>query len=115
CAQSLAKAIAQFNLEPELKNITPAGLEAIETYEPALDNTIDQYNVEIADLIKRLVAEPAVHTLLEEKGNEFYILDSAKYFFEHLDRIFGEDYLPSVEDVLRTRKQTSGIYDTKFQ
>ncbi|KAG7880495.1 hypothetical protein KL905_002469 [Ogataea polymorpha] len=115
CAQSLVRAIKQFNAESELKLLTPQQLEAIDSYETAMDDTTEQFNVEVANLIKKLIKEPVVHKLMEEKRNEFYILDSAQYFFDNIDRIFAENYLPSVEDVLRTRKQTSGIYDTKFQ
>ncbi|ODV63830.1 guanine nucleotide-binding protein subunit alpha [Ascoidea rubescens DSM 1968] len=53
--------------------------------------------------------------LINDHRNEFYLMDSAKYFFESLSRISSPDYIPTSTDVLRTRKKTSGIFETKFQ
>jgi hypothetical protein len=41
--------------------------------------------------------------------------DSAEYFFQELDRIAAEDYIPSEADILRLRKKTTGIIETKFE
>ncbi len=48
------------------------------------------------------------------RRNEFYISDSAEYFLDHLDRIAGDDFVPTVEDVLRVRTPTSGINEYCF-
>ncbi|UYV64216.1 cta [Cordylochernes scorpioides] len=45
-----------------------------------------------------LVAE-----LIDKKG------DSVRYFFDHLDRIAIQDYIPSNQDILHARKATKGI------
>lgn len=44
--------------------------------------------------------------------NKFYLMDSAPYFIHHISRITKVDYIPSNEDILHVRKQTSGVVDT---
>lgn len=50
-----------------------------------------------------------------EHRSSFYLMDSARYFYENLDRISSPNYIPTVTDVLRTRKKTSGIFDTMVE
>ena len=40
--------------------------------------------------------------------------DSAGYFLESLDRISRPDYVPTEQDVLRTRVRTTGIVEIQF-
>ncbi|ODV85085.1 hypothetical protein CANARDRAFT_8213 [[Candida] arabinofermentans NRRL YB-2248] len=115
CAQSIVKALRQFELEDQLQELSHEDTEEILNLEIPMDTDYDQFDPQVSSKIKKLVSDPLTKKLMEERRNEFYILDSAKYFFENLDRITGENYIPNVTDVLRTRKQTSGIYDIKFQ
>ena len=48
------------------------------------------------------------------RSNEYQLNDSAKYFLDDLDRIGEPDYLPTEQDVLRTRVKTTGIVETHF-
>ena len=65
----------------------------------------------------------AMQSLWEDKGvqkclmrsNEFQLNDSAGYFLDSLPRISAPDYVPSQQDVLRTRVKTTGIIETKFR
>jgi GTPase SAR1 family protein len=67
----------------------------------------------IAADIKALWADEGI-----QKGyarqNEFQLNDSAKYYFESVDRLAREDYVPSEQDVLRSRAKTTGIIETEF-
>ena len=49
------------------------------------------------------------------RQNEYHIIDSAPYFFDHLDRIFSENYEPTHQDILRSRLKTNGIIETDFE
>ena len=49
-----------------------------------------------------------------ERENEFYLMDSAPYFFDEAPRIGQQDYIPTEADVLRARTKTTGIYETRF-
>jgi len=42
------------------------------------------------------------------------VLNSAKYWFQHIDRIFSDDYIPTFKDILFSRYQTTGIVDLCF-
>ncbi|KAI9312247.1 G protein alpha subunit [Dichotomocladium elegans] len=59
--------------------------------------------------------DPIVPTLLDEKGSQFYLMDSAPYFFEQVERIGEPDYKPNVQDVLRARSKSTGITETRFK
>eukprot|EP00123_Amoebidium_parasiticum_P015240 comp22849_c1_seq1/m.36020 comp22849_c1_seq1/g.36020 ORF comp22849_c1_seq1/g.36020 comp22849_c1_seq1/m.36020 type:complete len:356 (-) comp22849_c1_seq1:288-1355(-) len=49
------------------------------------------------------------------RRNEFQLNDSAKYYFDDLDRIGSPEYMPTLDDVLRSRVPTTGIIEFKFQ
>merc|ERR1712216_935577 len=49
-----------------------------------------------------------------ERKNEFQLNDSAAYYFEAITRISKPDYLPTVDDVLRSRVRTTGIVQSDF-
>lgn len=115
-AQCIVKALKQYNLVPKLVNVTSDDLEFMLNYEvPFEADNNEQLDPRVADIIEKLTTDPTVTELLKNPDYDFYILDSANYFFENLERIRKPDYLPNVTDILRTRKQTSGIFDTKFQ
>jgi hypothetical protein len=42
------------------------------------------------------------------------ILHSSDSFFEDLDRLFAKDYIPTDQDILRSRLRTTGITETIF-
>lgn len=65
----------------------------------------------------------AMQSLWEDKGiqkcflrsNEYILNDSAAYFLDSLPRTSAPDYVPTQQDVLRTRVKTTGIIETKFR
>jgi len=48
------------------------------------------------------------------RSREYQLNDSAKYYFDSIDRIAQPDYLPNDQDVLRSRVKTTGITETTF-
>ncbi|KAI9023059.1 heterotrimeric G-protein alpha subunit, GPA3-like protein [Phycomyces nitens] len=71
-------------------------------------------DTELAVSIKSLWADPAVRKMLDEKSSRFYLMDAAPYFFDEIERIGAQDYIPSTQDVLYTRLKTTGITETRF-
>ncbi|EGT33852.1 hypothetical protein CAEBREN_25446 [Caenorhabditis brenneri] len=61
-----------------------------------------------------LWADKGVQSAYNQR-EEFYLHDSAKYFFEALDRINSPNYIPSDNDILHTRVPTMGVIEVKFQ
>ncbi|XP_017087486.2 guanine nucleotide-binding protein G(f) subunit alpha [Drosophila bipectinata] len=49
------------------------------------------------------------------RSNEFPLLDSAKYFLDNFERISDVEYIPSTEDILHSRKITTGISQISFR
>ena len=49
------------------------------------------------------------------RSREYQLYDSAKYFFDSIQRISVPDYLPNQEDILRCRVKTTGISETHFK
>ncbi|KAJ3368591.1 guanine nucleotide-binding protein subunit alpha [Allomyces arbusculus] len=49
------------------------------------------------------------------RASEYQLNDSAEYFFVHLDRLATPGYVPSDQDILRSRVKTTGIAETTFQ
>ncbi|KAI8637799.1 G protein alpha subunit [Parasitella parasitica] len=64
----------------------------------------------------------AIQLLWQDEGvqaayarrNEFQLNDSASYYFDSIERIGEPDYLPTDQDVLRSRVKTTGIAESKF-
>lgn len=50
-----------------------------------------------------------------DNRSKFQLTDSAQYFFERLDEVMKPDYLPSQQDVLRSRVRTTGIVENSFE
>jgi len=48
------------------------------------------------------------------KGNEYALHDNLEYFLEDIERLYVPNYLPSDQDILRTRLRTTGISETVF-
>lgn len=49
------------------------------------------------------------------RSAEYQLIDSASYYFENIDRLSAPDYVPSVDDVLRSRAKTTGIIEIEFE
>lgn len=70
-------------------------------------------NTELAILMKRLWKDEAVQSALK-RSREFQLNDSAIYFLNEIDRIGSPNYIPTQQDVLRTRVKSTGIVETQF-
>lgn len=72
------------------------------------------WNSDFGDDIKSLWEDPGIKKTFARRS-EFQIDDSAEYYFNDLDRINKPNYLPSEQDVLRSRVKTTGIVETDFK
>ncbi|KAF9521784.1 heterotrimeric G-protein alpha subunit, GPA3-like protein [Crepidotus variabilis] len=82
-----------------------------------LDEGNDQdiyFPPEIAEAIHQLWKDPIIPKIMDEHASDFYLMDSAAYFFNEVLRIGAPKYLPSETDVLRARARTLGIKETRF-
>jgi len=72
-----------------------------------------ELSAQIAKDIKTLWSDPGIKKTFARSA-EFQLNDSAEYYFTEVDRLVATDYVPSVQDVLRSRAKTTGIIETEF-
>uniref|UniRef100_A0A914NEG9 Uncharacterized protein n=1 Tax=Meloidogyne incognita TaxID=6306 RepID=A0A914NEG9_MELIC len=68
---------------------------------------------DLAAVMKRLWEDVSVQECFA-RSREYQLNDSASYYLNSLDRIAAHGYLPTQDDVLRTRVKTTGIVETHF-
>ncbi|SAM08272.1 hypothetical protein [Absidia glauca] len=77
---------------------------------PAQLEVLDQ---DVVDAIACLWEDKGVKKCIS-RSNEFQLNDSARYYFDSITRIGSQQYVPSDQDVLRSRVKTTGITETTF-
>lgn len=73
----------------------------------------DRLEPEVATAVAVLWRDAGVRACFA-RSREFQLNDSASYYFDSIDRIGSPRYLPSDQDVLRSRVKTTGITETTF-
>ncbi|CAG8484455.1 2880_t:CDS:2 [Ambispora gerdemannii] len=73
----------------------------------------DHLPQDVSNAIKSLWTDRGVQECFS-RSREYQLNDSAKYYFDSIDRIAQPDYLPEEQDVLRSRVKTTGITETTF-
>ncbi|TPX45998.1 hypothetical protein SeLEV6574_g03492 [Synchytrium endobioticum] len=58
--------------------------------------------------------DPVCQQVIDAQHPDYYVIDSAPYFFENIQRIAEPGYTPSEQDVLRSRNKTEGMLETWF-
>ncbi|KAG8901759.1 Guanine nucleotide-binding protein alpha-2 subunit [Tulasnella sp. 408] len=115
------------NLVDSAKDIVLAmkkiGVDCVEGINRTFAAQILEYEVEsdpsfrlapdIANAIDSLWKDPIIATVMDH-SSEFYLMDSASYFFSQVQRIAQREYIPNESDVLRARAKTTGISETRF-
>jgi len=69
---------------------------------------------EVIPDIMALWRDPGVQATFE-KRSQFQLMDSAQYFLDRFEVIAAANYIPSEQDVLRTRVRTTGIVENNFE
>ncbi|PWN46267.1 putative guanine nucleotide-binding protein alpha-1 subunit [Ceraceosorus guamensis] len=68
----------------------------------------------VADAVFGLWRDPGVQACFQ-RSREYQLNDSAQYYFDSVERMAQPNYLPTDQDVLRSRVKTTGITETHFQ
>ncbi|KAG1733084.1 heterotrimeric G protein alpha subunit [Suillus paluster] len=72
------------------------------------------FSADIAQAIHEIWQDHAIQKVMD-CASEFYLMDSASYFFTEVLCIGTPDYIPTENDVLRAGAQTTGVTKTRFQ
>uniref|UniRef100_H2YCJ1 Uncharacterized protein n=1 Tax=Ciona savignyi TaxID=51511 RepID=H2YCJ1_CIOSA len=68
---------------------------------------------ELGDCMKRMWSDKGVQVCFS-RSREFQLNDSAQYYLDALERLTEHHYVPTQQDVLRTRVKTTGIVEVHF-
>lgn len=69
---------------------------------------------DVEDAIRGLWKDPGVKEAVR-RSREFQLNDSAVYYFNSIDRMSAPGYMPTDQDILRSRVKTTGITETNFR
>ncbi|KIP03061.1 hypothetical protein PHLGIDRAFT_78174 [Phlebiopsis gigantea 11061_1 CR5-6] len=86
--------------------------DRIMDYEVEASSTF-YFSEEMAKAIYQLWKDPVIPEIMDH-SSEFYLMDSASYFFSEALRIGTPDFKPTETDVLRCRAKSTGITETRF-
>ncbi|KAJ4470248.1 guanine nucleotide binding protein alpha subunit [Lentinula aciculospora] len=75
---------------------------------------VDVMPRDVANSIRSLWGDATVKEAVR-RSREFQLNDSAVYYFNSIDRMSGPGYMPSDQDILRSRVKTTGITETTFK
>ncbi|CAO3652799.1 unnamed protein product [Cunninghamella echinulata] len=111
--QSIIRAIHKFDMQFTIEQNKEYS-QKILAYEIPNDPKFN-LEAELVDLFDNVWNDPIVSKCISEHGHQFYLPDSASYFFKELQRIGQSNYIPTEQDVLRARLKSTGITELKFQ
>ncbi|KAG1079273.1 hypothetical protein G6F42_023851 [Rhizopus arrhizus] len=111
-AQALVQAILAFDLKFD-NGLNNEYAIVIKNYKFSGDSRA-ALDVSLIEAIESVWADATTKFCVVEKASEFYLMDSAPYFFDDIKRIAKIGYIPNEKDVLRARLKTTGITEIKF-
>jgi len=91
----------------------PAREEDKKYFETTTKSAPEEMTGEVAECMKRLWQDSGVQEVFG-RAREYQLNDSAEYYLNAMDRIAADGYIPTEQDVLRTRVKTTGIVETRF-
>ncbi|KAI0314843.1 G-protein alpha subunit [Amylostereum chailletii] len=112
CAHAVILGLEKFNLEP----IQPANKDnraRILNYKLYTETSTFFFEPAIARAAQDMWNDEIIPALMDH-SSDFYLMDSASYFFAEAQRIGTSTYIPTKEDVLRARAKSTGITETRF-
>ncbi|WWC69863.1 guanine nucleotide-binding protein subunit alpha [Kwoniella pini CBS 10737] len=110
-AQALIMAMRKIGVDPEEPN-NRVYADRILEYRMDAD-PLSVLPTEVLHNVDSLWHDPVIPSVMD-RSSEFYLMDSATYFFANLRKIGAADYIPDEADVLRARTKTTGISETRF-
>jgi len=75
---------------------------------------VEELDINYVNAIKNLWSDSGIQECYNRR-KEFELSDSAKYYFDNIDRLSDINYLPTQQDILRVRIPTTGINEYTFK
>jgi len=93
-----------------MDNTEKARAASLEDFE--MENDFD-FTEEMANTIKSLWACKTIQETFARR-KEYWLLDSADYYFENVERFVEDDFVPTEEDQIMARVMTTGLVETEI-
>jgi len=77
------------------------------------DSVDEKLTPELGELVYELWKSDSVQALFKRRS-EFQLNDSADYYFDEIARLAAPGYMPTTDDILRSRVRTTGIVQSDF-
>mmetsp|Transcript_7302 Transcript_7302/g.11108 ORF Transcript_7302/g.11108 Transcript_7302/m.11108 type:complete len:359 (-) Transcript_7302:319-1395(-) len=78
-----------------------------------IDSKPREMNSKVALAISKLWKDNAIQNVFRQRSS-FQLNDSAPYYFERVLEVGKEGYIPTEDDVMRSRARTTGVIQNKF-
>jgi GTPase SAR1 family protein len=106
-------------LVKQSSNYGPIADQAAADHISGMNNTrtasvLEVMDAKTASSVETLWQDAAIQEAYRNRA-QFQLNDSAKYFFDKIKEISAPGYLPSADDVLRSRVRTTGIVENQFE
>lgn len=103
--RTIVEACETLNITIKINDKAVEFMEKVST-----EAVVDDY---VGGLVRDLWADEGIQLAFDRRA-EYQLFDSAKYFFKNVDRISGEDFICTLDDILKSRVRTSGIVEEKY-
>lgn len=80
----------------------------------SMDSTDSEWSEKMATKAKNLWSDPSIQRTWKESIHYQLQVSTLDYFMENIDRMTAANYVPTNEDMLRTRQRTTGEHLTVF-
>eukprot|EP01084_Bolivina_argentea_P299239 515782_1 len=80
--------------------------------------SFEKMNQDLSELSKNIAflwSLPCVRCAIELRHKRFTIPDNMRYFYSQIECVFGSDYVPSINDMIRMRIRTTGMIESKYK
>jgi len=80
-------------------------------------NAASNYSLGVAKQIEFFASFPMIQKILTERGDEMVLQGGVlgiKYYFQNAIR-YASDFTPTTEDILKSRRKTTGVIESKFE
>ncbi len=74
----------------------------------------EEIDPQLGETLCKLWADAGIQATYAAR-TQFQLTDSAKYFFDKIKEVSANAYLPTQQDVLRSRVRTTGIVENEFE
>jgi len=95
--------------------ITEANQDFADFIENFEEDLFAEERLNVRQAIQQLWADPGVQLTWRKHRSKFQVEDSARHFFESIERITESSYCPNDEDVLLARIRTTGIVEQELK